>query len=55
MTAFTNSIPDVSSWRQVAHEPLSAQDLCIYRLLESQAKRTPDAIAIAAPGRASLA
>ena len=38
----------------VAQEVSSSQDLCIHHLIEGRAKRTPDAIAIEAPGRTAL-
>jgi acyl-CoA synthetase (AMP-forming)/AMP-acid ligase II/acyl carrier protein len=52
MTDFTKSTANDPSQGQVEHLP--AQSLCIQRLLEMQAERKPDAIAITAPGRASL-
>lgn len=38
----------------VAQEVSSSRDLCIHHLIEGRAKRTPDAIAIEAPGRTAL-
>ncbi|MBC8427730.1 AMP-binding protein [bacterium] len=54
MTDLTKTIANVPSCPNDDYERWPDQDLCIHRLLETQVERTPDAIAIAAPGRASL-
>jgi acyl-CoA synthetase (AMP-forming)/AMP-acid ligase II len=54
MTDSSTSIADVTSSQQADGECLPIQSLCIHHLLELQAEREPDAIAIAAPGRAPL-
>jgi len=54
MTDVTRPISEMPSGQQDDGGQRTPRDLCIHRLLESQAERTPDATAIAAPGRASL-
>ena len=45
---------DVPSWQQASPKPRSAGYSSIYRLIEAHARQTPDAVAIAAPGRVPL-